>query len=180
VDADVIERFALTDTAQLEVRIRHESAQERPVTTVEVLLEMNGRARTALLLAKDASHHEAGTTALCGRGENGVLADFHQILVDLPGDLPEIPEHTPPTRKGRKALEEHKAEYRAALDAWKATVLAAPHRAAVDRVDDDTVRVSVDAERDGTPDRVWTVDLGWMLKDSEFRHECEADLSLQP
>ena len=53
---------------------------------------------------------------------------------------------------------------------------SAPHRAVVDHIDQDTVRIAVDPNKDGKLEREWTVDLGWEFGSVGFRRKCEAKL----
>jgi hypothetical protein len=153
MDNHEIERFAIDDTSAIEVRIHREQAAEGQVATVEVALLMGGGTMALVRLAPGHVTRE-GANAVCGQIDDGKLTDFVRLVIDLPQETP-------------------------AFDnpGFVMTGYAsAPHRAVVDHVDQDTVRVAVDANKDGTLDREWTVDLGWEFGSKSFRHKCEAKL----
>jgi len=153
MDNHEIERFPIDDTSAIEVRIHREQAEDKTVATVEVALVM-GDGTTALVHVGPGNLSREGANAVCGQIEDGKLTDFVRLVIDLPSETP-------------------------AFDnpGFVMTGYAsAPHRAIVDHVDQDTVRIAVDANKDGKLDREWTVDLGWEFGSKSFRHKCEAKL----
>ena len=153
MDNHEIERFAIDDTTAIEVRIHRAETAERTVATVEVA-RVTGDTTTALVHVAPGSITREGATAVCGLVEDGKTVDFTRLVIDLPNETP-------------------------AFDnpGFVMTGFAsAPHRAVVDHVDQDTLRIAVDSNKDAKLEREWTVDLGWEFGSKSHRNKCEAKL----
>jgi hypothetical protein len=153
MDTDGIERFAIDEMSAIEVRIDRTTTDHVTSATVDVAL-VTGDLRPAVVHLAPGQLTREGATAVCGLNEDGKLTDFTRLTIDLPNETP-------------------------AFDnpGFVMTGYAsAPHRAVVDHVDQDTVRIAVDANKDGKLEREWTVDLGWEFGSKSYRHKCEAKL----
>jgi hypothetical protein len=144
VDAVESERFLISDRETIEVHVTRDADRPTLVSAIEVSLTIKQRREAEVVLRPDHKSRE-GAIAVCGQFNSGVLDDFTRLVLDLQGDRPR----------------------------WNEPTFAnAPHRASVDHLDSDTVRITVDPDKDGTPERVWTLDLRWSFGDDEFRREC--------
>jgi len=155
---DEVAHFTMSDGSALEVRISAPGVD----ATIRILVAGTPWAHVS----------QGGTEArktVCGS------SDFYRMVVDLPGDYVR-PDFSVPTDLSRRERKVAEAKREADMYAWLADYGLGTHRASITRVDADTVLVEVDPDFDGVQDRVWTVDLGWQMPDTEFRRDCEAKL----